>query len=223
MAVFGACCSCLLCKLIQAFSAQGGGRYNLAAEDGAEPFGVNADAALLQQVCHVQGDDNRDASLDQLGGQIQIPFNVGCIDQVDDDVRILTQDIVPADDFFKCVGRKRVDAGKIGDDRIAAAEFPLHLSFFFLNSDARPVSDILAASCQGVEHRCLPAVRVAGKCKFQCHRFLHLFRSVRFGRLDILMSVTADFPCQVRQSYPCSDMTDCLKRLTVRTCPENWN
>ena len=33
MAVFGTCCSCLLCKLIQAFSTQGGGRYNLAAED----------------------------------------------------------------------------------------------------------------------------------------------------------------------------------------------
>ena len=178
MTLLGARFSRLLRKRIQTVSMQCGGWYDLAAEDGTKTLGVDADAALFQQISHVQRDDDRDTCFDQLSGQVKISFDVGCIDQVNDDVRILTQDIVPTDNFLKCVGRKRVDTGKVGNDCIAAAELSLHLSLFFLNCDTRPVSDILVAARQSVEHGCLPAVWVAGKCKFQCHRFLHSFRYI---------------------------------------------
>ena len=73
-------------------------------------------AGLFYQVHHVEGDDNRDSKLHQLSRKIQVALKVCRVDNVQDCVGPLAHQIVSRDDFFQCVRRKRINAGKVGHD-----------------------------------------------------------------------------------------------------------
>ena len=50
---------------------------------------------FLQGIGHVQCHDHRDIQLEQLHGEIQVPFQVGCIHHIDHDIRAFFADAVP--------------------------------------------------------------------------------------------------------------------------------
>ena len=139
---------------------KGGNLNYLAAELAGELIDVYLVAVLLDDVHHVDGDNNGDAELGQLGGEIEVSFEVRTVDYVKYSVRTLINKIVSRDNFLKGVGRERVDTGKVGDDN---AVMLFEFSFFFLNRNARPVTDELVRTGESVEQCGFTAVGVTRK------------------------------------------------------------
>ena len=139
---------------------KGGNLDYLAAELAGELIDVYFVAVLLDDVHHVDGDNNGDAELGQLGGEIEVSFEVRTVDYVKYSVRALIDKIVSRDNFLKGIGRERVDTGKVGDDN---AVMLFEFSFFFLNRNARPVTDELVRTGESVEQCGFTAVGVTRK------------------------------------------------------------
>ena len=119
-------------------------------------------AALLDDIHHVQRDNDRNAHLEQLGGQVQVALDVGSIDEVHDGLRLLIYEVITRNDLLQRVRREGVDTRQVGDQDFLIA---LELAFLLFHGNARPVADILGRTGQIVKHRGLAAVRVAGKCQ----------------------------------------------------------
>ena len=66
--------------------------------------------------------------------------------------------IISADHLLQCIGGEGIDAGQVLNDRLSVG---LELAFLLFDGDSRPVSDILAASGQVIEHGCFSAVGVS--------------------------------------------------------------
>ena len=139
---------------------------DFAAQGDAELLRIDPILGSSDDVHHVQCDNNRNSKLHDLCRQIQVPFQIGRVYQIDDGIRLFVQQVIAADNFLQCVRGKRIDSRQVGDDDIlVASEFP----FLFFDRNARPVADILAAARQVVEHGRLAAVRVAGERDFYSH------------------------------------------------------
>lgn len=119
---------CRLGGVHDSVAFKGGDLNYLAAELAGELIDVYLVAVLLNDVHHVDGDNNGDAELGQLGGEIEVSFEVRTVDYVKYSVRALIDKIVSRDNFLKGVGRERIDTGKVGDDNaVMLLSFP---SFF---------------------------------------------------------------------------------------------
>ena len=138
----------------------------LAAQLFAQLLQVDLIAVLTDQVDHVDSHDHGDAQLDQLGGQVQVPLDVGTIDDVQDGIGLLADQIAAGDDLFQSVRRQGVDTGQVLDDDILRA---FQLTLFLLNGNAGPVADVLVRAGQCIEQGRFTAVRVAGQCNFNTH------------------------------------------------------
>ena len=86
-----------------------------------------------------------------------------------DGVGLLLDQISTGDDLLQSVRRQGVDAGQVLNDDILLA---LQLAFLFLDGNTGPVADVLVRAGQIVEQGSFTAVRVSGKCNFNCHSFL---------------------------------------------------
>ena len=124
---------------------------------------VDLVAVFLDDVHHVDGDDDRNAKLGQLGRQVQVALQVRAVDDVQNRVRALADQIVTGNDFLQRVRGKGIDARKVGDDDVVML---FELAFLLLHRDARPVADELVGAGQRIEQRCFAAVRVARKGNF---------------------------------------------------------
>ena len=141
-----------------ALALQRGDLHDLAAQLTGQLSDVDLVAVLADDVHHVDGDDHRDAQLEQLSGQIEVALQVGAVDDVQYGVGALGDQIVTGDDLFQRVGGQAVYAGQIHDDDVVML---FELAFFFLNGNARPVADELVGAGQCIEQRGFAAVRVA--------------------------------------------------------------
>ena len=121
---------------------------DLAAELAGELRRVDLIAVLAHHVHHVDGDDNRDAELGELRGQVQVSLEVRAVDEVQNSVRTLTDQVVSRDDFLQRIGRKRIDARQILNNHIL---MPLQFSFFFFYCDPRPITRILICTGQTIK------------------------------------------------------------------------
>lgn len=119
---------CRLGRSHDSVAFKGGDLNYLAAELAGELIDVYLVAVLPDDVHHVDGDNNGDAELGQLGSEIEVSFEVRTVDYVKYSVRALIDKIVSRDNFLKGVGRERVDTGKVGDDN---AVMLFEFSFFF--------------------------------------------------------------------------------------------
>ncbi len=79
---------------------------------------------------------------------------------------MFTQQVVSGNDLFQCIRREGVDAGKVRDGDIAVI---FEFSFFFLDRDSGPVTNVLVGAGERVEQGGLTAVRVAGKGNAHIH------------------------------------------------------
>ena len=155
----------LLCRLDElpgALALDGCGLNDRHAELLRQLLYVDHVAALLDDIHHVQRDNDRNAHLEQLGGQVQVALDVGGVHQVHDGLRLLVYEIITRNDLLQRVRREGVDTRQVGDQDFLVA---LELAFLLFHGNTRPVADILGRTGQIVKHRGLAAVRVAGKCQ----------------------------------------------------------
>jgi len=127
---------------------------------------------------HVQGDDERHAELEELAGQVEIPLQVGGVDDIDDHFRALIDQIVAGDKFLDRIGGHRVGAWKIGDgDPITLM---IDMAFLVVDGYARIVADMLTGAGELVEESGLAGVGIArqGYDKFLSHFFLFALMAI---------------------------------------------
>ena len=153
---------CRLDELLGTLALDGCGLNDRNAKLLGELLDVDHVAALLNDIHHVQRDNDRDTHFKQLGGQVQVTLDVGRINEVHDGVRLLVYEIVACYDLLERVRRQRVNTRQVSDRNFLVA---LELAFLLLDRNTRPVADILRRTGQIVEHGRLAAVRVAGKCQ----------------------------------------------------------
>ena len=119
--------------------AQGGDLNHGAAELLGEGVGIDLVAALLEEVEHVEAEDDRQAALEDLRGEVEVTLEVRRVDEVDDGLRAVLNQVVARDDLLGRVRRKRINAGKVGEgDGLVATPRGLLL----LDRDAGPVADV---------------------------------------------------------------------------------
>ena len=169
-------------QLIDAFIFRRRNRHDRYAEVTLHAVDVDGAAIALQLVHHVEGDHHRDVQLDQLHGEIEVSFNVGGIDDIDDAFRSVVQDKLTGDDLLARVRRHRVDARQIRDLRfrmaLDGAGLPVH-------RDAWEITDVLVRARQLVKERRLSAVLIARQREAE----LRILRKRMFARL--IMETTA--------------------------------
>ena len=62
---------------------------------------MDGQSQLLRYIDHVQRQHNRTVEFHELEGQMQAAFQIGCINDIDDDVRRFAKQKVPGDPFFR--------------------------------------------------------------------------------------------------------------------------
>ena len=141
-----------------AVALQSGDLDHLAAQLLGQLIGVDGVAVLAHHVHHVDGDNHGDAQLGQLRGQIQVTFQVGAVDDVQDGIGTLVDEVVSGHHFFQGVGGQGIDTGKVGDDDIVVL---LQTAFLLFHRNAGPVADELVGAGEGIEQGCFTTVWVA--------------------------------------------------------------
>ena len=152
--------------LHNALALQGGDLHDPAAQLAAQLVHVDLVAVLADHVHHVDGDDNGDAQLGQLGGQVQVTLQVRTVDDVQDGVGALGDEVITGDHFLQGVGGQGVDTGQVHDGHVIVL---LQLALFLLHRNAGPVAHELVGAGQRVEQGGLARVGVT------CQRDLYLF------------------------------------------------
>ena len=147
-------------SLLNTGALQSGDLNHLAAKLTVELLNVDLVSVLFDQVHHVDGHHHGDAQLRQLGGQVQVPLQVGAIDDVQNGIRALADQIITGNHFLQGVGGQGINAGKVGDDHIIVT---LQLALLLLNGNAGPVTNELVGAGQGIEQGRLAAVGVASQ------------------------------------------------------------
>ena len=107
---------CFIDQFVKSFTFQRRCLDNRTVKQHWKSLHINLDSSLRKKICHVQCNNNRNACLDQLSCQIQVTFNIGCIHQINDHIRIFFQHIVTADDLFQCIWRHWIDTRKVSYD-----------------------------------------------------------------------------------------------------------
>jgi len=111
----------LLEELLDALVLKSGDHHNRAAELLGELVRVDLVAILLDQVSHVEGNDHRQAGLDDLKRQVQVALQVGGIDNLDDHIGLAAHEVIARALLLGAVGGKRVDAGEVRDGNVLVA------------------------------------------------------------------------------------------------------
>ena len=145
-------------RLVDVRPFQSGDADELHAHLLGQDVQIDLYAVLFDQIHHVDGDDDRNAQFRQLCGQIQVSFQVGTVNDVQDRIRSFSDQVFSGDHFFQSIRRKGIDARKVGDDHILVA---FELTLFLFDGDARPVSDISGRAGKGVEEGGFATVGIA--------------------------------------------------------------
>lgn len=141
-----------------------GGRHDRDAEAFAQGVDINGDAASGRQIPHVQDEDDGDLEIPHLAEQVEIPFEVGGVDDADDGVG--TTDIlqtpehdVDRDHLVGRSGRKTVGAGQVdeGDFTFVVTV----VAGFFLDGHAGEVADARLHSGERTKQRALAGVGIS--------------------------------------------------------------
>ena len=111
----------LLEQLLDALVLKSGDHHDRATELLGELGCVDLVAILLDQIGHVEGNDHRQAGLDDLKRQVQVALQVGGIDHLNDDIGLAAHEVVSRALLLGAVGGKRVDAGEVRNGNVLVA------------------------------------------------------------------------------------------------------
>ena len=82
---------------------------------------------LLKLIIHIERAHHAKIHVDELGGEVKIPFQVGRVNHIDYDIRRLVDDVLSHIQFLRTVSRKRIGAGKVYQIELIAFERSLCL------------------------------------------------------------------------------------------------
>ena len=111
----------LLEQLLDTLVLKGRDHHDRAAELLGELVRVDLVAVLLDQVGHVEGNDHRQAGLDNLKRQVQVALEVGGVDHLDDNIGLAAHEVIARALLLGAVGGKRVDAREVRDGNVLVA------------------------------------------------------------------------------------------------------
>ena len=97
-------------------------RHHRHADQLAQFFMVELVSAGFKLVVHVQGDDHLHIHVDELGGQIEVPFQIGCVHHIDDDVRGFLDDVLAYIDFLRRISGKRIGTRQVDNAEMVSLE-----------------------------------------------------------------------------------------------------
>ena len=127
---------------------------------------IHLDRAAIfpQLIHHIQSHNHGNFQLKQLHGQIQIPFNIRGIHNIDNALRFFPDYKFSCYDFLAAVGRHGINSGQICNQRIfMAADNPV-LSIY---SNSREISHMLLGTGQLIKQCGFSAVLISHKRKGQ--------------------------------------------------------
>ena len=103
----------LIDQLVAAVSLESTDRNDWTAQLFAQLRDVDAVSVFVHDVHHVQRDDGRNVQFQKLCGQVQVPLQVGGIDDVDDGIRSFAHQILPGYHFLHGVWGKGINSRKV--------------------------------------------------------------------------------------------------------------
>ena len=130
----------------------------------AQTLDVHPEPISLGDVDPVEGHDHGHAQFQGLGGQVEVPLQVGSIDDGQHNVRarfarLPAEDQVHGHHLIGTAWCQTVGAGKV--DQIEGLPLMGHLAFFGFDRDARVIADLLAQTGQGIEQSGLAGIGVS--------------------------------------------------------------
>ena len=150
----------VLDKFVHAFVLRCGYGHHGYAEQPFHIVHTHGAAVALNFIHHIERQHHGDVQLQQLHGQIEVPFYIAGVDYVDYCPGLLLQDEIPGNYFLGGVGGKRIDSGKVGHQRILMAT---DHSVLAVDGDPGEVPHMLVRPRELVEQGGLAAVLVAGQ------------------------------------------------------------
>ena len=146
-------------QLFNAFSATADRRQHRNSEQLAELYIVQRVSTGFQLIVHVQCNHHAHVHVNQLGGEIEIAFQVGRVHNIDNDIRRFI-DNVPADiDFFRGVGREGIGSGKVDNTEVVTLEIKIPLLGIYRN--ATVIAHMLVRTGSDVEKRSFTTVGIS--------------------------------------------------------------
>ena len=127
---------------------------HLASQPLGQPIGMYPVSRFLHHIHHVHRHDHRDAQLRDLGGQIQVPLDIGAVHDIDDCVGPVINQIIPGHHLLKGVRRQGVYARQVHDDDLLLASGYkgfLQPPLLLLHRHPRPVAHELIGAGQCIE------------------------------------------------------------------------
>ena len=121
---------------------------------------TNGTSIASHLVHHIDGKHHGLVEFQELHREIEVAFDVGGIDDVEDGRGVLVEDESTRDDLLCRIGRKGIDAGEVGNLGIGIATDDARLP---VDGNAGEVAHVLVGTGELVEERCLAAVLIAGK------------------------------------------------------------
>ena len=115
-------------------------------------------AILPHLIHHIQRDHHRNIQLHQLHRQVQIPFNIGRIHDIDNSLRFFPQDKFPCHHFLTAVRGHGINTRQIGDQCVGMS---LNRTVLPIHGDTREITHMLVRSRKPVKQRCLSAVLIS--------------------------------------------------------------
>ena len=150
-------------NIFKAIAMKGRDLDNRNVQPAAELLRFDGITALLNDVHLIEGNDHGKAELHQLGGEVQVAFEIRCVHDIQDRTCVAACEVIACDDFFVRVRRKRIDTGKVDEFDFLVAFEGTRLA---LDRYARPVADILMVAGELVEQRRLARVRITHQSNF---------------------------------------------------------
>ena len=131
-------------------------------EQRAERLQVDMVATAFEFVIHIQGTHKSDVHIDKLCRQVEVAFQVGGIDNVDDNVWHFLRKVLTHIEFFRRIAREGISSRKVNQLEFVTEE--RGAGFSGIDSDSRVVAHTGMGSTGKIEERGLATVGVANEC-----------------------------------------------------------
>lgn len=163
-------------KLFYAFSGATDGRQHRHAKQLTEFYVIQRVPACFQFVVHVKRDNHAHVHVNQLGGEIQVPFQIGRVHHINNDIRSFVDDVMAHINLFGRIGRKRISARQVDDAEMIPLKVKIPL--FSIYGDTAVITHMLVRTRGDVERDVLPQLGLPTKATLMVRRFP---KAIRFS------------------------------------------
>ena len=95
--------NCLVCGFCDSCSLQSGNSNNFTAKFLFQLINMYCITVFLNDIHHVDCHDDRNPKFQNLCCKIQVTFNIGTINDIDDRIRFFLKNVISCNYFFKCI------------------------------------------------------------------------------------------------------------------------